>query len=193
MIRPLQTWTSKADIPVQCLSSADKMLFVIENKVYFVGLAVSTSNTHTDYMKVGAKRLLRSEILLASGKIVWIWGTVREGECEGDFFLFESPKKSSVLSKGGGWGRWGEARRFWQERKVTEAASAPCRARSTKPIPHLTSLWHISPPVWGAQGGAQGTSRAATQDFSAEAARIESHRYWIPGKKTLNVFKEKHQ
>ena len=48
------------------------MLFVIENKVYFVGLAVSTSNTHTDYMKVGAKRLLRSEILLASGKIVWI-------------------------------------------------------------------------------------------------------------------------
>ena len=72
MIRPLQTWTSKADIPVQCLSSADKMLFVIENKVYFVGLAVSTSNTHTDYMKVGAKRLLRSEILLASGKIVWI-------------------------------------------------------------------------------------------------------------------------
>ena len=48
------------------------MLFVIENKVYFVGLAVSTSNTYTDYMKVGAKRLLRSEILLASGKIVWI-------------------------------------------------------------------------------------------------------------------------
>ena len=72
MIRPLQTWTSKAEIPVQYLSSADKMLFVIENKVYFVGLAVSTSNTHTDYMKVGAKRLLRSEILLASGKIVWI-------------------------------------------------------------------------------------------------------------------------